>query len=96
MKSSDRLKALLETEIIPDLESAIDELFEQIEKAKDVTKEQRSDLDDLREMRDECKEIIQELANNELKEDEIEEILAELIEAKSFNSEDDFDADSKA
>jgi uncharacterized protein (UPF0305 family) len=91
MKNSDKLKALLENEIIPDLESAIDELFEQIEKAKNVTKDQRSDLDDLREMLDECKEIIKELANNELKEDEIEEILKELIEAKSFNDEDSFD-----
>jgi len=91
MKNSQKLKTLLENEIIPDLESAIDELFEEIEKAKDVSSDQRSDLKELREMRDECKEIIDELTNDELKEDEIEEILAELIEAKSFNSEDEFD-----
>jgi len=85
MKSSEKLKTLLTNEIIPDLESAIDELFEQIEKAKDVTKEQRGDLDDLREMRDECKEIIEELNNNELKDDEIEEILTELMDAKTID-----------
>jgi len=85
MKSSQKLKLLLENEIIPDLESAIDELFEQIEKAKDVTKEQRGDLDDLREMRDECKEIIEELDNNELKDDEIEEILTELMDSKTID-----------
>ncbi|MEA2027870.1 MAG: hypothetical protein U9N49_02705 [Campylobacterota bacterium] len=85
MKSSEKLKTLLTNEIIPDLESAIDELFEQIEKAKNVTKEQRGDLDDLREMRDECKEIIEELNNNELKDDEIEEILTELMDAKTID-----------
>lgn len=87
MKSSQKLRALLENEIIPDLESAIDELFENIEKSKNVTKEQRGDLDDLREMRDECKEIIKELDNNELKDDEIEEILNELMDAKTAHEE---------
>ncbi|SHO81649.1 hypothetical protein MNB_SV-15-1195 [hydrothermal vent metagenome] len=81
--SSEKLKRLLEAEIIPDLESAIDELFEDIESAKGATNEQKSDLKELQEMRDECNEIISELNKNELHEDEIEEILAELIDSKS-------------
>ena len=88
MKNGQKLRLLLENEIIPDLESAIDELFEEIEKAKSVSKDQRSDLDDLREMRDECKEIITELDKGELKEDEIEEILAELMDAKSMREDE--------
>ncbi|MBN2825266.1 MAG: hypothetical protein JXQ76_08085 [Campylobacterales bacterium] len=83
MKNSDKLKVLLESEIIPDLESAIDELFSEIEKAKDVTKDQRGDLDELHEMKEEFKTIVKELNNNELNEEEIDEILAALIEAKS-------------
>lgn len=87
MKNSDKLKVLLENEIIPDLESAIDELFNEIEKAKDVTKEQRSDLDELHQMKDEFNTIVKELNNNELEEDEIDEILDALMEAKSVEDE---------
>ncbi|KIM13014.1 MAG: hypothetical protein KU38_02945 [Sulfurovum sp. FS08-3] len=87
MKNSEKLKLLLENEIIPDLESAIDELFSEIEKAKDVTKEQRGDLDELHQMKDEFKEILRELHNNELEEEEIHEILEALMEAKSDDIE---------
>ena len=81
--SSEKLKRLLEAEIIPDLESAIDELFEEIESAKGATNEQKVDLKELQEMRDECNEIISELDKDELQQEEIEEILAELIDSKS-------------
>ena len=81
--SSEKLKRLLEMEIIPDLENAIDELFEEIESAKGATDEQKSDLKELQEMRDECNEIISELDKNELQQDEIEEILSELMDSKS-------------
>ena len=81
--SSEKLKRLLESEIIPDLEGAIDELFEDIEKSKGATEEQKNELKELQEMRDECREIISELDRDELKDDEIEEILSELIDSKS-------------
>ena len=83
MTSNEKLKRLLELEIIPDLEGAIDELFEEIESAKGATNEQKSELKELQEMRDECREIILELDRDELTDDEIEEILSELIDSKS-------------
>lgn len=83
MTSAEKLKNLLELEIIPDLEVAIDELFEAIDKAKSASKEQKEDLEEMREMRTECFAIIEELNRNELDEDEIEEILAELIDMKT-------------
>lgn len=83
MQNSEKLKNLLENEIIPDLESAIDELFEIIEKSKKASTEQKNDFEELREMRTECFSIIDELSRNELEEDEIVEILDELMELKS-------------
>ena len=83
MTSKDKLKNLLEQEIIPDLEVAIDELFGAIDKAKSASKEQKEDLEEMREMRTECFAIIEELGRDELEEDEIEELLAELIDVKS-------------
>jgi cob(I)alamin adenosyltransferase len=83
MTSADKLKNLLELEIIPDLEVAIDELFAAIDKAKTATKEQKEDLEEMREMRTECFAIIEELGRNELDEEEVEELLAELVELKT-------------
>lgn len=83
MTSADKLKNLLELEIIPDLEAAIDELFGAIDKAKTASKEQKEDLEEMREMRTECFAIIEELGRDELEEEEIEELLAELTEMKT-------------
>jgi hypothetical protein len=83
MRSSDRLKNLLEREILPDLEVAIDELFATIDKSKNATKAQREDLEELREMRTECFAIIEEIGRDELDEEEIEELLSTLMELKT-------------
>jgi hypothetical protein len=83
MTSAEKLKNLLELEIMPDLEVAIDELFADIDKAKSASKEQKDDLEEMREMRTECFAIIEELGRDELEEDEIEELLAELVDIKT-------------
>ena len=83
MTNAEKLKNLLELEIIPDLEAAIDELFEAIDKSKSASKEQKEDLEEMREMRTECFAIVEELGRGELEEDEIDELLAELVEMKS-------------
>jgi hypothetical protein len=83
MTSAEKLKNLLELEVIPDLEVAIDELFEAIDKAKSASKEQKDDLEDMREMRTECFAIVEELGRDELEDEEIEELLAELLDMKT-------------
>jgi len=83
MTNGDKLKNILELEIIPDLEAAIDELFAAIDKSKNASKEQKDDLEEMREMRTECFAIVEELGRGELEEDEIDELLAELVELKT-------------
>jgi len=83
MSNADKLKNLLELEIIPDLEAAIDELFLAIDKSKNASKEQKEDLEEMREMRTECFAIVEELGRNELEEDEVNELLAELVDMKT-------------
>ena len=83
MTNAEKLKNLLELEIIPDLEVAIDELFAAIDKAKSASKEQKEDLEEMREMRTECFAIVEELGRDELEEDEIDELLSELTEMKT-------------
>ncbi len=83
MTNSDKLKNLLECEMIPDLEAAIDELFAAIDKSKNASKEQKVDLEEMREMRTECFAIVEELGRNELESDEIDELLLELMDLKT-------------
>ena len=61
----------------------IDDLFEEIDNAKNASQEQKEDLEELREMRTECYAIVEELNRNELEDDEIEELLAELIDMRN-------------
>ncbi len=88
MTNADKLKNLLEIEIIPDLEVAIDELFAAIDKSKNATKEQKEDLEEMRDMRTECFSIIEELGRDELEAEEIDELLAELVEMKTEEGEE--------
>ena len=83
MTSAEKLKNLLELEIIPDLEVAIDELFAAIDKAKNASTAQKEDLEEMREMRTECFAIIEELGRDELEAEEIEELLSELVDMKT-------------
>jgi len=84
LKTTEKLKNLLTSEIIPDLEEAIDELFSMIEKAKMASIADKEELQELQEMHSECKDIVSEIDSNEMSEDEAEELLEELLEVKSI------------
>jgi Spy/CpxP family protein refolding chaperone len=83
MKTTEKLQNLLENEVIPDLEVAIDELFEAIDKAKNASSEQKADLEEMRDMRTECYAIVEEIKRDELGEEEAKALLDELIELKT-------------
>ena len=83
MNNSEKLKNLLNQEIIPDVEAAIDELFSQIDKNKNAGDAQREELDELRDMRTECYAILEDIERGGIDEDEIEELLKELIDLKT-------------
>jgi len=83
MSNVEKLKALLEKEIIPDLESVIDSIFQMIEKEKTISLGEREELEELQEMHSECREILIEIEGNEMDEDEAKELLEELVEIVS-------------
>jgi hypothetical protein len=84
LKTIEKLKNLLNSEVIPDLEETIDELFYTIEKAKMASNDDKEELQELQEMHSECKDIVAEIDANNMPEDEAEEILKELLEIKSI------------
>ena len=83
MKNSEKLKNLLELEILPDVEAAIDELFASIDKAKSANAEQKEELEELRDMRTECYAILEDLEREEIEAEEIDGLLEELMELKT-------------
>jgi hypothetical protein len=83
MKSSEKLKNLLENEIIQDLEQEIDAMFQMVEREKTISIADREELDEMQEMHRECKDILEEISLGEMDENEATELLAELIELKS-------------
>jgi len=83
MKNSEKLKNFLSLELLPDLEVAIDELFAIIDKSKSASKSQRDELDDLRDMRSDCHAILEDIDRGEIDDDEVDALLAELIDIKS-------------
>jgi len=83
MQNSKKLKNLLQLEIIPDLESAIDELFETIERTKRADSSQKSELEELRDMRSECYAIVEDIDRDEIDDEEIDALLEELLELKT-------------
>lgn len=83
MTNAEKLKNLLENELLPDLETAIDEIYAVIDKAKKASASQKEELEELRDMRTECYAILEELNRDEMEADEIDALLEELIELKT-------------
>ena len=83
MDNREKLKNLINNEIIGDLEEAIDEIFQMIEKEKMISIADRQELEELQEMHAECREILIEIESGEMDDDEAKELLEELIDIKS-------------
>jgi len=74
-----KLKELLEEVVLPDIEEELDDTFEKINKTKNST-EFEEHIKDLHEMRDEFKEILEEIEEKTLSNDECTEIYEEIID----------------
>ena len=83
MQNSEKLKNLLEIEILPDVEVAIDDLFAIIDKTKNANTSQKEELEELRDMRTECYAILEDLNRDEIEDEEIDALLEELMELKT-------------
>lgn len=83
MGNIEKLKNLLENEIIQDLEAAIDETFQMVEREKTISLADREELEEMQEMHQECRDILIEIEANEMDEAEAGELLAELVELKT-------------
>ena len=83
MQACKELQILLEATLLPDLEGAIDELFEEIAGAKKADTEAKESYAQMQELRTALQELLRDLQEGELSEEECREIqdeLSDLIE----------------
>jgi len=83
MEKTEQLKNLLENEILTDLENAIDEIFQILDKEKMISMSDREDLENMQEMHQECRDILVEIEAGEMTQEEASELIDELVDAKS-------------
>ena len=74
------LKQLLEDVVIPDIEDAIDDIFEDINSKKDASKDDHAQLDELNEMKQEFTLILEDIENDDLDDIECKELIKEISE----------------
>jgi len=94
-----QLKHLIQSELIPDVEEHIDDIFESIASQKEASPQERAQLEDLQALRDEYKELLNEINNGQLDEEEAEQLYTELTSMREneededdlYYDEDDFD-----
>lgn len=79
MSNARKLQALLEKEVLPEINDYIDDLFEIIASKKD-TPEIKEELHNIQEMKSDFLAMLDEAKNGELEEDECEEIIEEIKE----------------
>jgi len=90
MKKCDlKLKELIETVVMPDIEDRLDEIFEEVAMNKNATVEQNAEIKDMHDMRDEFNDILKDIENRELGKEECAELYEEITSMISDAEEED-------
>jgi hypothetical protein len=82
VKNTDKLIDLLQNDVIIEIEEYIDDLFEVIAENKHAGEEEKKQLKEAQELRDEFKIMLQDTKAGEIEEDECSEIIAEINEMR--------------
>ena len=89
MATLEELKTLLEDTVFPDIEEAIDDIFETIANDKNASDEDKEELQELQDLRKEITTILEEIENDELSQEECDEIYEEINNMiKAFDDEE--------
>lgn len=89
MSYTQKLEELLINEVIPDIDDALDEIFEQIADEKNANDEQKEEIEELREFKSDLKDLLDDIASGEIEDDECEEIYNDILEAQQGNYEEE-------
>jgi len=78
MTEAEDLIDLLENDVIPEIESFIDDLYEKIAETKNATDEDKTQLAELQELKQEFGILLEDVKNGDLDEEECRAIIDEI------------------
>ncbi len=78
MTQAEALIDLLENDVIPEIESFIDELYEKIAETKNAGEDDKAQLEELQDLKKEFGILLEETKNGELDEEECKAIIDEI------------------
>jgi hypothetical protein len=82
MSYTQKLEELLTKQVIPDIDDALDEIFEQIADEKNANDEQKEEIEELREFKSDLKDLLEDIASGEIEDEECQEIYKEILDAQ--------------
>ena len=87
MKNAEDLIELLQEDVIPEIEDVIDALFESVNANKNASAEDKQELKELQELKNEFAGMLEEVKNGEMDEDECAEIIEEIDAMRAEEAE---------
>lgn len=87
MTEAEDLIDLLENDVIPEIESFIDDLYEKIAESKTASAEDKEQLTELQELKKEFGMLLEEVKNGELDEEECRGMIDEIDMMRSEEEE---------
>jgi len=79
-KCNEKLKKLIKDIVLPDMKERIDDIYDEIATQKNVPAELDQELDDIREMEIEFKEVLSDIEEGTLPDDECQYLIDEINE----------------
>jgi len=88
MSYSKKLEELIKNSVIPDIEDALDEIFEEIAGNKEATDDAKEEIEELREFKADLEDVLADIQSGDIEEDECKELIDDILEAQQHYEDD--------
>ena len=87
MSVQQELKELLQKQVIPDIEDALDDIFEQINELKNADDATKEEIEELQEFKADLKDIVKDIESGDITDEECQEIIDDIKTAMQEGGE---------
>ena len=81
MNVQEELKQLLEKQVIPDVEDALDDIFEQVNELKNADEATKEEVQELQDFKADLKDILKDIDSGDITDEECQEIIDDIKQA---------------
>jgi polyhydroxyalkanoate synthesis regulator phasin len=81
MSVQQELKNLLQNQVIPDVEDALDEIYEEINATKNAPQELKEEVEELQDFKADLKDIVKDIESGDIDNEEAQAILDDIKSA---------------